>query len=488
MKQAMTTCDVRRRSRRGVVAALEDEPPTATDSLRIDVTRTGEAAPASARLVDVCLRFGVPMTSHVTSLSGDVPRPVQPGSITLITGASGSGKSTVLHAMAQHLPTSRFVHKVPFPDDVAVVDAVAVTESLGAALGVLTACGVGEPMLWARRFSQLSDGERFRVQLARAVGMVRREARRARRCAIETGTPVEIAPLLCDEFGAVLHRRLAKSVAFALQKLVRREGLSLVVATSHDDIERDLQPDHVIEMRHGEPTVRSLSVRPKQSFSLLRRLRIERGSLRDYAAFAPMHYRQRDNPGFIDKVFVCREGVDGPVLGLVMYGRPSLELALRNRATCKRFSKNAARLNRELRVLKRLVVHPDLRGCGIGHWLVRRTLPLVGTRFVECLAAMGLVNPVFERAGMRCVGVVEAPAERERSVRAVTRLGANPLAADNWYEGTTCCGESRVQRQAPTFLAHTFRQLAGSQPVYYLWSRDERGWALIDRGQSEMID
>ena len=191
---------------------------------------------------------------------------------------------------------------------------------------------------------------------------------------------------------------------------------------------------------------------------------------------------------------------------MVVYGHPSLELSLRNRVTCGRFVRRGKRLNREMRVLKRLVVHPDVRGCGLGHWLVRRTLPLVDTRYVECLAAMGAINPVFIKAGMRRIGTCRAPTSRDETLAKLRAAGADPLAADfvsqvcrrpsvrrlvsaavrQWYQTTTSEGEERLARQSPTALAQTFRQMAGSEPVYFIWARDEAGWALIDEGQAKM--
>ncbi len=222
-----------------------------------------------------------------------------------------------------------------------------------------------------------------------------------------------------------------------------------------------------------------------------------------------MHYRQREQLGFVDQVFVLREGVGGEALGIVVYGHPVLELSLRNRVTGGRFVRRADRLNRELRVLKRLVIHPDVRGCGLGHWLVERTLPEVGTRFVECLAAMGAVNPVFERAGMRRIGTCMPPARRDETVRRLRAAGADPLAADfvsqvcrrpgvrrlvaesvfDWYRSTTAGGEARVARQSPTTLAQTFRQLAGSEPVYFIWARDgeDCGLRISDCGLMEQV-
>jgi len=447
---------------------------------------TGVIQP-TARLVEICLRFGIPMIEPAHPHVPDLDLDLRPGTITLVTGPSGAGKSLLLAEIARRFPTAREVSRVPFPLDVAVVDAVAPTRAVDEAMSLLTACGLGEPMLWIRRFDRLSEGEQFRARLARAISLHERQS--------------GAGPLLVDEFGAVLHRRLAKAVAFNLRKLVRRRRLVLVVATAQEDLKRDLAPDTVVRLGEGAARVESNKPsRGRLTFSLARRLRIERGSLRDYAAFASMHYRKRDNLGFIDRVFVMREGPGGPLLGIVVYGRPALELSLRNRATGGRFVRNAKRLNREVRVLKRLVIHPDVRGCGLGRRLVERTLPLAGTRFVECLAAMGAVHPVFDRAGMRRIGVVRAPSSRDAAVRALAAMGVDPLGADfvsqvrrrqsvrrivaeavfDWYRSTTGGGEQRVARQTATVLARTFRQLAGSQPVYFLWSRDREGWALIE--------
>ncbi len=251
---------------------------------------------SSARLVEVCLRFGVPMTAteRPAGVLDRLGLSFRPGTLTLIVGPSGAGKTMLLAEIAQRFPTSRRVNDVQFPLDVAVVDAVAPTRPIGEALGLMTACGLGEPGLWVRRFDQLSDGEQFRARLARAVWLHRRECRghhclravahggweseKVGRCESEKvekwesekvgkwesepsgSSPAGSAdsevgrygggavPLLCDEFGTNLHRRLAKAIAFNLRKLVTRERLALVVATSHEDVEADLRADRVVRL------------------------------------------------------------------------------------------------------------------------------------------------------------------------------------------------------------------------------------------------
>jgi ABC-type ATPase with predicted acetyltransferase domain len=57
-------------------------------------------------------------------------------------------------------------------------------------------------------------------------------------------------------------------------------------------------------------------------------------------------------------------------------------------------------INKNLRTISRVVVHPQFRGVGLGSELVRRILQECPTRYVETIAAMGKVHPFFEKAGM----------------------------------------------------------------------------------------
>ncbi|MFQ6048269.1 MAG: hypothetical protein ACE5K7_02770 [Phycisphaerae bacterium] len=289
----------------------------------------------------------------------------------------------------------------------------------------------------------------------------------------------------------MLHRRAAKAIAFNLRKLVWRSGVALVAACTHEDIAADLQPEVIVRLQGGGRFELERRQPRRRAISFARRLRIEPGRKADYGAFRPMHYRCGEELGFVDKVFVLREGAAGEPLGVVVYAHGPMQLSLRNRATGGRFVGNPERLNRELRILRRLVIHPDVRGCGLGHWLVRQTLPMVGVPYVECLANMGRINPVFEKAGMERIGLCPLPRDRQRAVAELRGLGVGPLDPDlaeqisrrpavrrlvravvlGWLQATTGGGQRRLAHQTARGLAMTFRQLAGSRPVYYLWRR-----------------
>jgi len=446
------------------------------------IERVAQPSPVrrSTRTADVAFQYGLPLEPGPLTIVPKTSVPIGQGRIVLFVGPSGSGKSSALAAVKRICPGSQLVHQVCFRPDRAIIDEVAATLPLGEALSLLSSCALGEAHLWLRRFQELSEGEQFRARLARAVGLTHRRS--------------STTPLLCDEFCSSVHRRAAKALSYNLRKLVSRKKLSVVLASNNEDVVADLQPDTVVRFEScGRCEIHHDSPRPK-AFSLRRRLRIERGCKGDYDVFASMHYRKCDDLGFVDKVFVMREKSCDQLLGIVVYAYGPLELRLRNRATNKRFCRRPDLLNRHCRILRRLVIHPDIRGCGLGHYLVSKTLPLVGTEYVECLAAMGAVNPVFEKAGMKRIGQCELSQNRIEAVKELQAMGVDPFARDfavavcrkpkvrrivtrvvhSWYQATTAGGESRVCKQSPQLLAQTFRGMIGNRPVYYLWQRKSK--------------
>lgn len=445
----------------------------------IDAVRRIARSPASGRVLEVCNRFGITRDAERIKVVDGVRIGLGPGRIVLLQGPSGSGKTVLLAELARRCPRSRLLDHVSFRESLPIVDQVLPSGTLQDALGLLTTCALGEPRLWLRLFTELSDGERFRARLARAIGLM------------AGGNTT--APLLCDDFCAVLGRRAARAMAHNLRRLVGRLGLCLVLATTHEDLETDLQPDQIVRMLGPGRHIAEHRRPVRRAMSLARRLVIEPGRCRDYRDFAAMHYRQRDELGFVDRVFVMRDRKGGQPVGIVLYAHAPLELALRNQATTGRFKRNAKRLNRELRILRRLVIAPDLRGCGFGRILVERTLPQVGVRFVECLANMGDVIPVFERAGMKRIGQCPLPSVLLRVDRQLSEAGVDPMSAAfvaeigrrprirrlvahavfRWYCGLTNqnAATERVARQSAEVLARNYRQLRGSRPVYYLWER-----------------
>jgi ABC-type ATPase with predicted acetyltransferase domain len=89
-------------------------------------------------------------------------------------------------------------------------------------------------------------------------------------------------------------------------------------------------------------------------------------------------------------------------LGVLSYPVPSSRI--RERAldlTELRYDPRKIRwLNRNLRTISRIIVHPQFRGIGLARELVRTLCQNSDVRYVEAMAHMGRAVPFFERAGM----------------------------------------------------------------------------------------
>lgn len=57
-------------------------------------------------------------------------------------------------------------------------------------------------------------------------------------------------------------------------------------------------------------------------------------------------------------------------------------------------------LNRHLRTISRVIVHPQYRGIGLSSAVVRSLLRQAPTRYVESISRLAAHHPLFERAGM----------------------------------------------------------------------------------------
>jgi len=193
----------------------------------------------STRASLVMDHFGIDFEQGAHVVARDFVLPVQPGQVVLFTGESGSGKSSLMRCAAEVLK-QRGEHVVSLDDLVweekILVDLVPLP--LEETLSLLASCGLGEAHLMLRTPSELSDGQRYRFRLALALAQ-------------------GPAWILADEFTATLDRRLAKILAFNLRKAASRTGIGFLLATTHDDVARDLSPHlHVVCRLDGEIELR----------------------------------------------------------------------------------------------------------------------------------------------------------------------------------------------------------------------------------------
>jgi hypothetical protein len=189
----------------------------------------------SPRVLDIAEAFGIGLEDKEFVVFDNLELQIRDGDIVYITGQSGGGKSVLLRELAAQMAgRGRSVVNL---DQIALDPNKPLIDQIGTdtnhAIQLLGAAGINDAYLYVRKPGELSDGQRYRFRLAKA---------------IESGAQVWVA----DEFLAVLDRTAAKVIAFSLQKTARRAGATVLVATTHTDMVEDLCPDLVIEKRFRE--------------------------------------------------------------------------------------------------------------------------------------------------------------------------------------------------------------------------------------------
>lgn len=187
------------------------------------------------------------------SFKVEVPGLEEPWSVGIIVGPSGAGKSTVARAaFGDHFFEPS---KIEWPKDMSFLEGFP-KEIGGKRLDVrtitdtLTSVGFSSPPSWVKPFNVLSNGQKFRAELAMA---------------LLADQPV----IAVDEFSSVVDRAVAKTCATAVAKAVRRGTKKFVAISCHHDIVPYMEPDWVLDMSTQELARGSLP-RPKFEIEVVR--------------------------------------------------------------------------------------------------------------------------------------------------------------------------------------------------------------------------
>jgi len=357
------------------------------------------------RVVGVAEAFGLGLDKWEKFIIYDnVELRIGPTDIVYITGDSGSGKSVLLKALEKDIRQDLGLTCINIADikpepNKPLIETVG--KSLEEALELLSRVGLNDAFLFLRTYEQLSDGQRYRYKIAKM---------------IESNAQFWIM----DEFAATLDRDTAKIVAYNLQKLARQQGKAVLAATTHTDLFEDLHPSVHIHKRFGkEITVNYYPNVPAKECSLIREMRIEEGTTEDWRKIAAFHYRSHKIAG-PRKIFCLKRGDE--LCGVIVYAHPPPTCFGRRLVLPKMSMKE---LNKKLSIISRVVVHPKYRTIGLGVKLVRETLPLAGTPYVEMPAVMAKYNPFAEKAGMQKIAQQPPPKEALKIAETLQHLGFN---------------------------------------------------------------
>jgi GNAT superfamily N-acetyltransferase len=263
-------------------------------------------------------------------LEAELPIDDPDWSLGLVVGPSGSGKTSIGRALWDG---GAFYDFDDWPSAGPIVDEIAPGAGFDAVTGALAAVGLGSVPVWLKPYGVLSNGERFRANLARVL--------------CEAPERVVI-----DEFTSVVDRQIARFGALAFAKswkrLARKGGNQCVLLSCHYDIIDWLEPDWIFDTATGQYSGRGLWRRPKFD------LEIWETNWRFWPLFEPHHYLKL--PRMIAATCYVGTVEDQLVAHMAMSTRPGM---------------------REARGC-RLVVMPEWQGAG------------VGTRFLNAICAMWL--------------------------------------------------------------------------------------------------
>ena len=179
----------------------------------------------------ICDLFGIGADDPPVAVAENFYIDLLPGQIVLFHGPSGGGKTSLLRAVSSEFGATD-ANALILPD-CPLIDAF--EGPLEDRLAYLSTCGLSEARLMLRTPGELSEGQRFRFRLAYALK--------------------QSDTIAVDEFAALLDRPLAKVLAFNLRKQTTRMRSRLLVATTHDDVVGDLNPDIRVECR-GDGDIR----------------------------------------------------------------------------------------------------------------------------------------------------------------------------------------------------------------------------------------
>jgi len=374
-------------------------------------TITYETAPATqtqrTRTVAEAFGLGADNTQHFTIYDNTRIR-IRPTDIVLITGDSGSGKSALLQAIKTDLGTAaQDTRNLQFDKNTPIIDTIGANTQ--EALELLSKVGLNDAFLFLRTYTQLSDGQKHRYQIARLAE-----------------TPAQW--WIIDEFTSTLDRDTAKIIAYNLQKLARAHGKAVIAATTHADIKTDLAPNVHIHKRYGKEIRISYNPNAKaQSCSLTRQTRITQGTIDDYKALSHFHYRTAHLPPH-RKIFTLKRKSE--TIGVIVYSYPPPTCFGRSQA----WKGTLAQLQREISTISRVIIHPKYRSIGLGAKLVAETLTQAGTPYVEAVAVMARYNPFFEKAGMQRIAESKPSLHITNALTQLQKLGFDtPLLANTEY-------------------------------------------------------
>ena len=356
--------------------------------VNIDFTTKTELTP---RMIEISEAFGLGVSEEKHFVIYDNFRVgFNKGDVVFITGDSGGGKSLLLNHIRTFIECTsvNLDDIVPDPEEVIIEN---IGETVEEGVRYLSMMGLNDAFIFLRKYKELSDGQKYRYRLTKAI----------------SSSP-DI--LFIDEFCANLDRVTAKVISYNLQKIIRRKNMILVVATTHRDIIDDLNPSVLVDKKFmDEVDIRYFDV-DKKKISFYDDVIIKEGTLNDYKKLNKFHYKNVKTNFPYMKILIAKYNND--LVGVAVYSPPFLQTKGRTIKFDSKYSHMKREVVSDINKLfirgARYIISPKYRACGLGQKLVKDSFPFIkNKKYLEVIAVMGKYNLVFERAGMEKIEITE---------------------------------------------------------------------------------
>ena len=182
------------------------------------------------KVVQVCRMFGLTvdrLRENNTNVLIDCRLEINDGDIVYITGPSGSGKSVLLTELEKSVsPADRVsLARIKLPKDKTLIDCI--DDDFLSCLKALSAAGLNDVFCILNQPCNLSEGQKYRFRLAMALAAGEKF-------------------IFADEFCSNLDRITAAVISYNIHKFAKRNKVTFILASSHDDILLDLAPDVLV--------------------------------------------------------------------------------------------------------------------------------------------------------------------------------------------------------------------------------------------------
>ena len=154
---------------------------------------------------------------------------INDGDIVYFTGPSGAGKSVLLGELQKSIPASQRVSlaRIKLPGDKTLVDCF--DGDVLSGLRLLSTAGLNDCLCILNQPDKRSAGQKYRFRLATALAAHKKF-------------------IFADEFCSELDRITAAVISHNLHRFAKQTGTTFILASSHQDILLDLEPDVLVTL------------------------------------------------------------------------------------------------------------------------------------------------------------------------------------------------------------------------------------------------